>query len=86
MQLIVRPNGLIQCVYSDELDYRELGEPTIRRASHVEPNENGQWIADLSPVRGPRLGPFEKRSEALDAEKSYLDALLGQCVVSVEET
>ena len=39
-----------------------------RRASHVEPDADGRWWADLSPVAGPRLGPFEVRSAALDAE------------------
>ena len=32
----------------------------IRRASHVEPDEAGRWWADLSPVGGPRLGPFAR--------------------------
>lgn len=72
-------------MYSDDFDYRELGEPEIRRASHVEPDENGRWIADLALVQGPKLGPFEKRSDALDAEKKYLLAMLGQDVDFHEE-
>lgn len=83
MELIVKPNGSVQGVYSDEFDYRTLGEPRIRRASHVEPDESGRWIADLAPVQGPKLGPFEKRSEALDAEKKFLDSLLGRDTVVV---
>jgi hypothetical protein len=46
---------------------------SIRRASHVEPDDDGQWWADLSPVNGPHLGPFAKRSEALTAESSWLE-------------
>jgi hypothetical protein len=30
------------------------------------------WWADMSPVRGPVLGPFEERQEALDAEVEWL--------------
>ena len=28
----------------------------IIRASHVEPDRQGRWLADLSPVAGPVLG------------------------------
>ena len=46
----------------------------IRRASHVEPDDDGRWFADLSPVEGPKLGPFALRSQALDAERVWLEA------------
>ena len=46
----------------------------ISRASHVEPDDLGCWWADLSPVKGPRMGPFERRSEALSAEQGWLKA------------
>ena len=32
----------------------------------------GGWRADLSPVGGPQLGPFRRRSEALRAEAAWL--------------
>ena len=32
------------------------------------------WLADLSPVNGPVLGPFDRRSEALAAELAWLEA------------
>ena len=44
------------------------------RHSHVEPDESGRWIADLSPVSGPALGPFPTRSAALAAEAAWLEA------------
>jgi len=31
-----------------------------------------KWWADMTPVRGPVLGPFEERQDALDAEIEYL--------------
>lgn len=72
MELIVNPHGRARCVYSDEIDLFELGQLTIRRASHVEPGEDGQWWADLSPVNGPKLGPFMQRRLALEAETTWL--------------
>ncbi|MBL8794615.1 MAG: hypothetical protein JNM56_11980, partial [Planctomycetia bacterium] len=50
-----------------------LGLIAIRRASHVEPAAEGSWFADLSPVDGPVLGPFRLRSEALAAERRWLE-------------
>ena len=44
--------------------------PTKQR---LEPDDAGQWWADLSPVHGPRLGPFGVRSQALDAERLWLE-------------
>lgn len=46
-----------------------------RRVSNVEP-EGDRWCADLSLVGGPKLGPFDKRSEALQAEVAWVEAHL----------
>jgi hypothetical protein len=73
MQFVIDHCGTITCMYGEVLDLSELGEPTIRRASSVEPDEHGQWWADLSAVQGPRLGPFALRSLALAAEQRWLD-------------
>jgi hypothetical protein len=72
MQLIVRPDGTVRCLYSEAIDLSALGRLEIRRASHVEPDERGLWHADLAPVGGPRLGPFSQRSGALAAEEAWL--------------
>ena len=74
MDLIVQPDGSVRCVYSEELELHEIGRLTIARASHVEPTEDGRWMADLGPVNGPVLGPFHHRSDALDAESQWLSA------------
>ncbi len=42
------------------------------RASHVEPCAGG-WSADMSPVGGPVLTGFTKRSQALAAEVAWLE-------------
>ena len=74
MDLIVRPDGTIRAIYAEEIDLCILGHPVIVRASHVEPDEAGRWIADLTPVDGPILGPFDRRSDALAAEQSWLES------------
>jgi hypothetical protein len=74
MQLIVLPTGEIRCLYEEVIDLAALGRPAITRASHVEPDADGQWWADLSPVNGPNLGPFPWRTEALGAEHAWLEA------------
>lgn len=74
MHLIIQPNGCVRCLYGEQLDLRSLGQLTIERGSHVEPNSHGQWMADLSPVGGPLLGPFDLRTEALTAEVHWLEA------------
>ena len=76
MQLIIKPDGTIHGVYSDDFDYKMLGETNIRRASHVEPDELGRWFADLSPVGGPKLGPFDRRKDALNAEIVQLERMM----------
>jgi hypothetical protein len=72
MELVITPLGVVRCVYGEELDLRALGRPDIRRGSHVEPTNDGRWTADLAPVGGPVLGPFEQRCSALDAEVAWL--------------
>ena len=72
--LVVGHDGTLEALYGERLDLTSLGSLTIRRASHVEPTPDGFWTADLSPVGGPVLGPFPKRSEALDAERRWIDA------------
>ena len=50
----------------------EIGQLQITRASHVEPDAEGNWWADMGPSGGPMLGPFKSRSEALEAERDAL--------------
>ena len=76
MQLRIDPSGQVRCVYSEVLDLAALGALTIQRASHVEPDEQGHWWADLAPVSGPLLGPFAQRSLALAAEGAWLEQFL----------
>ncbi len=78
MNLLIRPGGEIVCVYAETIHLRCLGDVSIRRASHVEPDAAGQWWADLSPAGGPKLGPHPCRSQALLAEEEWLGRHLAQ--------
>jgi len=73
MDLVISPVGDIRCIYGETIDLHSLGTLTIRRASHVEPTPDGRWLADLTPVNGPILGPFDRRTDALTAELSWLE-------------
>ena len=73
MQLLIAPDGSLRCLYDETIDLAALGALRIQRGSHVEPDDAGQWWADMSPVSGPRLGPFSHRSLALDAERTWLE-------------
>ena len=72
MQIVFRADGSVQCLYGEAIELRQLGGLTISRASHVEPDASGHWLADLSLVNGPKLGPFATRSQALAAEEAWL--------------
>jgi hypothetical protein len=73
-EIMIAPDGTVRVIYSDALApaLNALGSVTIARASHVEPDAAGQWVADMAPVGGPKLAPCALRSEALAAEVAYL--------------
>ena len=72
MELVIGADGCIRTLYSEEIDLAVLGPLSITRASNVEPDADGQWLADLSPMGGPQLGPFPSRSVALQLEREWL--------------
>jgi len=78
IDLTIHEDGSIGAIHNDALaDLYDEGQTTIKRASHVEPVDGGEqvnWVADLSPVGGPKLGPYRLRSEALQAEVEWLQA------------
>lgn len=74
MDLLIDPGGTVRCIYGESIDLATLGGLSISRASHVEPTPDGKWVADMSPVAGPMLGPFSSRSLALAAEAVWLEA------------
>lgn len=79
MELVVDAGGDVRCIYDEALDLQELGKLQITRASHVEPDRDGFWWADMGPVEGPVLGPYGSRSEALAAEKGWIVGRIDDC-------
>ena len=73
MNLVITSDGAVRCIYNESIDLNTLGRPVIARGSHIEPDENGCWYADMSPVDGPKLGPFDRRSDGLVAERQWLE-------------
>ena len=71
MQIVITNDGHARCLYGEEIDLGSLGDVSISRASHVEPNAAGEWLASI--IDGPVLGPFERRSDALKAEANWLN-------------
>lgn len=71
-------DGTITSIYDDALtELIDQGTARITRASHVEPNPNGSgWIADMSPMGGPLLGPAPLRELALQLEVGWLESKL----------
>ena len=72
MELFISPDGLVKTLYGEAIELGELGKVSIVRASVVEPATTGGWLVDLSPVRGPVLGPFVLRSMGLKVERQWL--------------
>jgi len=72
MTLTIDPHGTLRCLYTEAIPLGEIGRLHIVRASRVEPDEQGQWYADI--VDGPLLGPYPTRSAALQAEVAHIEA------------
>ena len=78
MLLVVDARGTVRGLYAEAIELAALGSVAIVRASHVEPDQQGRWWADLRTVGGPKLGPFGLRSTALTAEEQWLEQALVQ--------
>jgi hypothetical protein len=61
--LVIDAGGSVRCIHGEALDLRELGTLKIIRASHVEPDAEGVWRADMT--WGRQAGRCEGRSAAV---------------------
>lgn len=74
MKIVITKDSITH-LYDDKLvGLQKYGKTTIKRASNVEPNKDGKWIVDLSPIGlKKKLGPFDTRKEALEKEHVYIE-------------
>lgn len=74
IELIIDEDAVIHAIYNDALRplFDEASFSEVRRASHVEPCGGGRWTADMGPVGGPVLGPFDTHEQAIQAETAYI--------------
>ena len=73
MKIRVYPEGIIRALHDDRLNLADIGRFRLARASWVEPDSQGRWWVDLDNSRGPILGPFSTRAQALKAEVDWLE-------------
>ena len=59
MELVIAADGVTRCIYDETLDQREPGKLQITRASHVEPDTEGNWGRIWSRPRDRCLGLSE---------------------------
>ncbi len=76
--LTITPNGETRLLFDDDVYAlaKSLGPMKIVRASHIEPDNDGRWWVDLSPMNGPKVGPFEVKVNALAFEREWLEVRL----------
>lgn len=83
MTLLVNARGIVRCVYTEDLDLAAIGALRIARASHVEPDQAGRWWVDITPAGGRVMGPFDRRSDALAAERQWLEENLSSVATAM---
>lgn len=80
VHLFVQPDGEVLSIYQEEFPLISLGKESIKRASDVEPEDDGTWSV-LFRHKGKKVNGFKTRSQALAYEVAELDKdLRGGCV------
>lgn len=75
MVIRIDPDGTVVFIQSDEINMRIFGKPKMKRASHVEwDEETDGWMVDLGPVGGPVVKGFgDRRADALWYERKWIE-------------
>lgn len=72
LEVTITKDGEVQCLAPDDLDLRDVGSLHVRRASHVEfDNDRQRWLVTLP--NGKEIGEFATRGEAIRFEVEYLN-------------
>lgn len=89
VEVVIQSDGSVVMIHDDDL-FRLLSGVFVldtRRAAHVEPTASGRWGVDVGPVTGradQTVGVFERRDEALSAERAWLTDFLRESHVNAE--
>lgn len=67
------PDGTAKCLYTEDIDLRQLGRLDIKRATTIEPYRDG-WKATILGEGGFFWAPT--RQQCLDWERQYLESRL----------
>jgi hypothetical protein len=78
--IVIPDDGPMRFIYNEDMMQSLMahGEARVSRVSHVEPGDDAKgqdplkWYADMGPVSGPVLGPFDGRTQALNEEVAWL--------------
>jgi hypothetical protein len=69
--LYLRPNGSVECLYSDDVQGLDLGVLSVSRASNVEfDNKRQEWVV---LVEDQEIACSKSREEALAYEVTLLN-------------
>lgn len=80
----VTPRGRMIFLYQEKVNLEQEGVvESVVRASDVEPDERGEWWVTIRNRERTTLGPFRKRSQALNAEVAWLEKNCFSTVPSV---
>ena len=75
--LLIKPDGNVETLYTEQIDLRALGDLHVERASNVEFDDDEQGWRVLYPNNTIMLEEvFTTRQEALDAEVRHLQKQL----------
>lgn len=70
-------NGEAHQIYDEGCPIAIPGKKVCKRASHVEPVEGPEntvsWVVDLTPLGGPIFPPLTTRTQALAAERQWIE-------------
>jgi hypothetical protein len=74
-KIFLRPDGAVEGLYSDLIPLQELGQLNVKRATHVEfDNDSQKWVVSLPS--GEELYSADSREKALEWEKAYCEKKL----------
>lgn len=75
MTIVFTPEGQARCVYTEQIDLRQLGKLDIKRATTIEPHLNG-WKATILDAPKGNYFYAPTRQQCMDWEVQYLESRL----------